>query len=126
MQTHTKLYMKYFKYGLQDFMPCELLGVRANDVHHIDCKGMGGDPNGEKDVIENLMAIARKPHNILGDIEKWIEPLYEAHYIFMSTETPFVVDNSNHEIFDIFKNTEYWKIIKQFRGSSKYNNNIFY
>jgi 5-methylcytosine-specific restriction endonuclease McrA len=67
VKPHTKIYMEFFDYGEQDFIPCEVCGVRANDVHHIHARGMGGNPNGSKDVIENLMAVCRPCHVKYGD-----------------------------------------------------------
>lgn len=63
MQKHTKIYLKYFDYGEQDFIPCEACGRPAVDIHHIDGRGPG------KDVIENLMALCRKCHE-LANTEK--------------------------------------------------------
>lgn len=50
--------------GLTDteLIPCEFSGVPANDIHHISARGMGGDPTGRKDSIENLMAVSRHYH----------------------------------------------------------------
>jgi hypothetical protein len=31
-------------------------------IHHIEARGMGGNPKGDKDVIENLMAVCRSCH----------------------------------------------------------------
>lgn len=57
MQKHTKIYLDYFGYGEQSFIPCEVCGSRAVDIHHINGRGKG------KDVIENLMALCRYHHN---------------------------------------------------------------
>ena len=58
---HVKIYLKYFGYGLDDFMPCEVCESRAVDVHHIDNKGMGGSKL--KDYIENLIGLCRTHHD---------------------------------------------------------------
>ena len=60
MQKHTKVYMQFFDYGEQDFIPCEYCGNRAVDIHHLDSRGMGGSKN--KDNIENLIALCRAHH----------------------------------------------------------------
>lgn len=60
MQKHTKIYMEYFGYGEQDYIPCELCSERAVDVHHIDNRAMGG--SALKDYIENLAALCRRCH----------------------------------------------------------------
>jgi len=57
MQKHTRIYMRYFGYGEQDFKPCEFGCGRCVDVHHIDGRGEG------KDVIENLLGCCREKHN---------------------------------------------------------------
>lgn len=44
-----------------DFIPCEVCGSSAKDIHHIEPRGMGGRKS--KDVIENLMALCRKCHH---------------------------------------------------------------
>lgn len=58
MQRHTKVYMDYFGYGEQDFIPCENCGNRAIDVHHINYRSHCGE-----DVIENLIGLCRSCHN---------------------------------------------------------------
>jgi len=58
MQKHTKIYMQYFDYGEQDVILCEACGRPAVDIHHINGRGKG------KDVIENLMALCRRCHNL--------------------------------------------------------------
>jgi hypothetical protein len=60
MRKHVKIYMKHFGYGEQDFIPSEVSGARATDIHHIEPKGMGGSKT--KDYIENLIALTREEH----------------------------------------------------------------
>ena len=64
MMAHTKIYMSYFGYGEQDFVPCEVCGAKSVDVHHIEGRGKG------MDVIENLMALCRLHHNAAHGLEK--------------------------------------------------------
>ena len=64
MKAHTKIYMNYFGYGEQDTILCEVCGVGAVDIHHINGRGKG------KDVIENLIAVCRKCHNAAHGLEK--------------------------------------------------------
>lgn len=59
MQRHTRIYLRYFKYGEQDFIPCEHCGGRAVDIHHIKLRSQGG-----RDEIKNLMALCRKCHEM--------------------------------------------------------------
>ena len=75
MQKHTKIYMDYFGYTIADFIPCEVCGKQANDIHHIEARGMGGDPS--KDVIENLQAVCRNCHISYGDIVEYKTKLKE-------------------------------------------------
>ena len=59
MKPHVKIYLNYFGYGEQDFIPCSICGVKAVDLHHIKYKSRGG-----KDNIENLIALCRKHHDM--------------------------------------------------------------
>ena len=55
--------MEYFDYVRDDVIICEhCKNKRANDIHHIDNKGMGGSKT--KDYIENLIALCRKCHEM--------------------------------------------------------------
>ena len=69
--------MEFFDFGEQDFIPCEICGRRANGVHHIECRGMGGSKN--KDVIENLMGVCQEHHDEYGDKKQHKQYLKEVH-----------------------------------------------
>lgn len=77
--------MRYFGYTTADWMPCEIpgCGKQAVDVCHIDARGMGGNPSGSKDTIENLMGKCREHHNEYGDKKECKEWLKEVHLEFM-------------------------------------------
>ena len=77
MKKHTKIYLDYFSYGGEDFIPCEVCGSRAVDIHHIHRRGMGGSTDADK--IENLMAVCRTCHIEYGDKTQYFELLIEAH-----------------------------------------------
>jgi predicted restriction endonuclease len=77
MKKHTKIYLDYFGYGIEDFIPCESCGAKAVDLHHIFRRGMGG--NKEADTIENIMALCREHHIEYGDKKQYIEYLKEIH-----------------------------------------------
>ena len=77
MKKHTKIYMKHFNYVLDDFIPCEVCGSRAVDIHHIENIGSGGAK--DKDRIENLMAVCRSCHLENGDVPEKIEWLKQIH-----------------------------------------------
>ena len=65
MKKHTKIYLKAFGYDLADpnqFIPSELGGRKAVDIHHIISRGKGGE-----DRIENLIALTRMEHDVYGD-----------------------------------------------------------
>ena len=83
MKRHTRVYFDAFGYAEGDYIPSELSGDKSVDVHHIDCKGMGGDPSGEKDRIENLQALTRKEHDFFGDREHLKSFLYQKHKDFL-------------------------------------------
>lgn len=77
MQKHTKIYLKFFGYDTSDFIPCEICDARAQDIHHIKARGMGGSK--DKDVIENLMALCRVDHNKYGDKVQYYDFLNSVH-----------------------------------------------
>ena len=77
MKKHTKIYMKHFDYVLDDFIPCEVCGARAVDIHHIENRGSGGA--NDKDRIENLMAVCRSCHVDHGDVPEKVQWLKDIH-----------------------------------------------
>ncbi len=81
MKKHTHIYMKYFGYGVDDFIGCEVCGNKAVDIHHIDCRGMGGSK--DKDTIQNLMAVCRMCHEKYGDKKEYTELLKQTHERFI-------------------------------------------
>lgn len=81
MQKHTKAYLDYFNYTGDEFIACEVCGQRAVDIHHIDCRGMGG--NKEKNSISNLMAVCRTCHIKYGDKKEYTIFLKETHNLFI-------------------------------------------
>lgn len=87
MKKHTKIYLDYFGYTGQEFIACEVCGRRAVDVHHIDCRGMGGSK--EKDKIENLMGVCRECHIKYGDKKEYMDFLKEKHQEFIDNYGKF-------------------------------------
>lgn len=77
--------MTTFGYSISDFIPCEIpnCGRRAVDINHIDAKGMGGNPAGDKNEIENLMGTCREHHVEFGDKKQHKEWLKEVHLNFI-------------------------------------------
>lgn len=79
MKRHTKIYLDHFGYGIEDFIPCECCNSRAVDIHHIEARGMGGDPQGNKDDIINLQALCRPCHIQYGDVPIYKQMLKDIH-----------------------------------------------
>lgn len=77
IKRHTRTYLKHFGFGADSFIPCEVCGGRAVDIHHIDCRGMGGSK--EKDEIGNLMALCREHHLFYGDKKQYTQFLKNIH-----------------------------------------------
>lgn len=81
MKNHTKIYLDYFSFDVSSFIPCELCNKPANDIHHIEARGMGGSKT--KDTIENLMALCRECHVTMGDKKQYKDFLKEKHLQFI-------------------------------------------
>lgn len=81
MKNHTKIYFKAFGYDESSFVPCEVCGKRAVDIHHIEARGMGGDKKAEG--YANLMALCRECHVEMGDKRDWMDFLQVTHRAFM-------------------------------------------
>jgi 5-methylcytosine-specific restriction endonuclease McrA len=81
LKKHVKIYLDFFGYVADDFVSCEVCGSRAVDIHHIDCRGMGGSK--AKDKIENLMAVCRSCHLEYGDKKQHREFLETKHSEFL-------------------------------------------
>jgi 5-methylcytosine-specific restriction endonuclease McrA len=57
MKKHTKVYLDFFGYGEQSFIPSEISGKPATQIHHIIPKSKQG-----KDEIENLIGLSFEEH----------------------------------------------------------------
>tara|TARA_R100001163_G_C5038164_1_gene176919 strand:- start:733 stop:996 length:264 start_codon:yes stop_codon:yes gene_type:complete len=62
MKKYVKIYMDYYDYVIDDVIQCEYCNKVAVDIHHIEARGIGGDPRGHKNQIENLIALCRSCH----------------------------------------------------------------
>lgn len=82
MKNHTKIYLNFFGFDTSDFIPCEMCGLKAQDIHHIEARGMGGSKHA--DTIENLMALCRKCHIDFGDKKQHKEMLKVVHKVKMN------------------------------------------
>lgn len=85
MKNHTKIYMDFFGFKIAEDCICEIPDCQkfAKDINHIKARGMGGNPSGDKDHIENLMAMCREHHLEFGDVREKEQWLIEIHYAFM-------------------------------------------
>jgi len=79
MKPHTKIYFKYFGYGIDDFIPCEICGRKAVDIHHIKYRSQGGTNE-----ITNVMALCRDHHLKAHDGRIHAQVLAARHEIFMN------------------------------------------
>ena len=74
MKAHVKNYFKFFGYGEQDIILCELCGKKAHDLHHIEIKGMGGQKKKQKELddVNNIIALCRTHHEMAhnGELDK--------------------------------------------------------
>lgn len=75
MQRHTKVYYAQMGFDDCDFVPCEVSGQKAVDIHHIRGRGRGG-----RDTLCNLMAVTRKEHERYGDKKEWYAYLIRCHF----------------------------------------------
>ena len=75
--------MSYFGYDESDFIPCEVCGLKAVDINHIDARGMGGSKT--KDTIDNLQALCRECHTDFGDKKKYKDELKAIHNRLLKT-----------------------------------------
>lgn len=82
MKNHTKIYLKYFGYDTTSFISCEMCGLKAQDIHHIEARGMGGSKHADN--IENLMALCRQCHIDFGDKKQHKEMLKVVHKVKMN------------------------------------------
>lgn len=101
MIDYKKVYFDYFGYKQGDFMPSELSGEAAADIHHIHRRGMGGDKT--KPRIENLIALTREEHTEYGDLKHYKAFLYKKHLDFLFEREYTLYENqdeSNKPTYD--------------------------
>lgn len=80
MKKYIKTYFDFFGYtGYEAYIPSELSGKVATDIHHIKPKGRGG-----KDNIENLIALTREEHNQAHEYKLTEEFLKQTHNKFIN------------------------------------------
>lgn len=76
MKKYTKTYLDYFGYDVSDFVPCEVCGMQAVDIHHIEARSVAKSKEND---ITNLMAMCRKDHIKYGDKKQYKDFLKEIH-----------------------------------------------
>jgi len=54
--------MTFFYLDESDFIPCEMCGSEAVDIHHLQARKLGGSKC--MDFVENLCALCRDCHNL--------------------------------------------------------------
>lgn len=70
--------MNHFGYTTADFIPCEVCGAPAVDIHHAKPKSLGGGDN-----IENTIALCRNDHIKAHDGTLSREQLLAIHMRFI-------------------------------------------
>ncbi len=60
MQNHVKVYLEHFGYSGYEFMPCEVCGGPATEIHHIVPRSLIFGK--ERDAITNLIGLCRPDH----------------------------------------------------------------
>ena len=79
MKTHVRTYLNHFDYGETDFIPSEVSGKKAVDIHHILFKSLGG-----KDEIENLIALTREEHEEAHRNPTFNKKLKKKHLLYLN------------------------------------------
>ena len=77
MKKYTQTYLDGMGFDETSFVPCEVCGHEAVDIHHISTRGMGGTK--KEDTIEGLMALCRTCHIKYGDKNKYMKYLITMH-----------------------------------------------
>ena len=117
MKKHTKIYLDYFSFDRCDFIPCEVCGNPATDIHHIDARGMGGSKT--KDYIENLQALCRGCHIEYGDITdgttNWVQLTKDFPYNKIRG-MKMVAENINSLNSHLFRAKVTWEVEVDFCG----------
>jgi hypothetical protein len=61
VKPYKRIYLEARNLTQTDFIPCEVCGAQAVDIHHIQARGMGGSKS--RDTPENLIALCRSCHH---------------------------------------------------------------
>ena len=64
MERHVKNYLDAFGFSGMEFMPCEVCGASAVDIHHVEPRrNFGSKRKVEQDKVDNLVALCRNCHD---------------------------------------------------------------
>jgi hypothetical protein len=92
MKKHTKVYLNWIRenYDLEPHEAvCEITGTNKSlDVCHIVPRGIGGNPSGNLDDINNLMCMTRVLHYYSEGNLELMPILKDIHGVFMNTGLP--------------------------------------
>lgn len=65
MEKHVHNYFAAFGFDGFEFIPCEVCGAKAYDIHHVTPRSHFGSKNKDaQDDVSNLVALCRPCHNI--------------------------------------------------------------
>lgn len=67
MKPYVRIYIESLGLDKSEPIYSELSGKIANDIHHIEARGIGGTSNPERNSIFNLIALTRDEHEKYGD-----------------------------------------------------------
>lgn len=74
MVRHKRIYLDFFGYGEQDYIPSEWSGLQAEEIHHLVFKSQGGP-----DEIWNLIALTIEEHKKAQNNVAFNNQLKERH-----------------------------------------------
>ncbi len=76
MKPYTKIYFKYFGFDESSFVPCEVCGAKAVDIHHIRPKSLAKSLENN---ITNLIALCRFHHDLAHSSQQFSQTLDLIH-----------------------------------------------
>jgi 5-methylcytosine-specific restriction endonuclease McrA len=76
VKKYTQVYVNHFNYTTSCFIPCEVCGRKAVDIHHIEARSKRKDLEND---ISNLQALCRECHIKFGDKKEFKDYLKEVH-----------------------------------------------
>lgn len=71
--------MKHFGYTESDFIACELCGMGAVDIHHVEPRSkFGSKKKDDQDDVSNLIALCRDCHDKAhGHLSRWYKEVFK-------------------------------------------------